>query len=387
MVADASLIAHFSQLCDPRINRRKQHLLLDIVVIGVLAVICGADAWTEMELFGKAKRKWLKAFLALPNGIPSHDTFARVFARIDPRQFEACFRSWTQDLAAAQLTPPTAASQAGEVVAIDGKALRGSFDTFLGQNPIQMVSAWVSANRVVLGQVKVNEKSNEIRAIPELLQLLELSGSIVTIDAIGCQKEIAKTIIDQGCDYVLAVKANQPHLHEELRELFRCAEEDGYREVEHDVCKMTTKGHGRIEIRRCWTISDPDYLAYIRDRAGWTKLSALVRFEYERHERDKVTRHRRYYITSLAGKARQLLAAVRNHWSIENSLHWVLDIAFREDQSRIRKDHGPENFALLRRMAINLAKQDHTIKVGVKSKRLKAGWDEDYLLHLLFGHN
>ncbi len=384
---DVGLLAHFRNLPDPRINRRKRHLLLDVLVIGIFSVVCGAEGFTDMELFGRSKYKWLKQFLALPNGIPSHDTFRRVFARIDPHQFEACFRAWVQAVHARLSASAANSGQEGEVVAIDGKTLRGSFDTFLAQNPVQLVSAWASGAHLILGQVKVDSKSNEITAIPELLRLLELQGCIVTIDAIGCQKDIAQTIIGKGSDYVLAVKDNQPHLAEELRELFTCAEEDGYRAIAHDFCQETTKGHGRIEVRRCWTIFDPDYLAYIRDRRDWVKLSALVRYEYERHEGDKVGRHSRYYITSLAGNARQTLQAVRHHWGIENSVHWVLDISFHEDGNRTRRDNSPENLSILRRIAVNLAKLDRTSDASIRGKRLKAGWDNDYLLQLVFGEN
>jgi predicted transposase YbfD/YdcC len=375
---DASLMKHFGSMVDPRVERRKQHQLLHIIVIAILAVICGADSWVDVELFGRTKQKWLDELLSLPNGIPSHDTFGRVFARLDATQLEACFRAWVQ--AASGALP-------AQVIAIDGKTLRGSFDAFLGKTAIQLVSAWATASRLVLGQVKVDEKSNEITAIPELLRLLETKGCIVTLDAMGCQKAIAQAIVRKECDYVLAVKDNQAHLHEELSELFACAAEDDFREVQHDHCTVTTKGHGRLEIRRCWTISDPDFLRYIRDRDRWPKLASLALVEYERRQGDRVTTERRYYISSLPGKARQILTAVRSHWGVENGLHWMLDVVFHEDHSRIRKDNGPENFSLLRRIAVNLARQDKTTKAGVKGKRFKAALDDQYLLKLLFGLN
>lgn len=375
---DASLIKHFGSMVDPRIDRRKQHLLVHIIVIAILAVLCGADNWVDVELFGRAKQKWLDELLSLPNGIPSHDTFGRVFARLDATQFEACFRAWVQ---AATVALPA------QVIAIDGKTLRGSFDAFLGKTAIQVVSAWATASHLVLGQVKVDDKSNEITAIPELLQLLETKGCIVTIDAMGCQKAIAQAIVDKDCDYVLAVKGNQEHLHQEVIELFACAAEDDFRDVQHDYCKVTSKGHGRLEIRRCWTIFDPDFLRYIRDRDRWPNLSSLALVEYERRQGERVTIERRYYISSLPGVAGQILTVVRSHWGVENSLHWVLDVAFAEDHSRIRKDNGPENFSLLRRIAVNLVQQDKTTKAGVKGKRLKAALDEQYLLKLLLGLN
>ena len=372
----ASITDHFAGLEDPRVERTKLHELLDIIVIAICAIICGADDWTEVELFGNAKLSWLRTFLELSNGIPSHDTFGRVFARLNPEQFQQCFLEWVQAVSVVT---------GGQVIAIDGKVLRGSCDRVLGKAGIAMVSAWATANHLVLGQVKVDDKSNEITAIPKLLQVLEIAGCIVTIDAIGCQTEIAQAIVDLDADYVLAVKENQGHLYEDVKGLFDAAQELNFKDVPHDYCKSTDKGHGRLEIRQCWTICDAALVNYLRNRAGWRNLRTIVKVVAERRVNGETSRQDRYFISSLDSDARRMLRAVRSHWGIENSLHWVLDIAFDEDHQRVRKDNGPANFAVLRHIALNLLKQDKTVKVGIKAKRLKAGWDEPYLLKILFG--
>jgi predicted transposase YbfD/YdcC len=373
-IAGVSLTEHFADLEDPRAKHLTDHKLLDIVMIAICAVICGAESWTDVELFGNERLMWLKQFLELKNGIPSHDTFSRVFARLNPSQFQSCFISWVQSVF--QKT-------AGQVLAVDGKSVRRSHDRANGQEAIHIVSAWATANHLVLGQQKVNDKSNEITAIPELLRLLEINGCIVTIDAMGCQTEIAEQIIDQGADYLLTVKGNQPHLLEDMTFFFKLAEQDEFRKVEHSYARTVNKGHGRIETRYCWVISGEENLQFLRDFGQWKHLGSMVKITSERQMNGKTTSETRYYITSLAADAKKLLKAARSHWGVENSLHWVLDVAMGEDNSRIRKDYAPENMAVLRRIAVNLLKQETTLKRGIKGKRLKAAMNPDYLLTVL----
>jgi predicted transposase YbfD/YdcC len=375
-VLGRGLCDHFAELPDPRIERTKRHRLLDVVTIAVCAVVCGADTWVAIEQFGRRKRAFLARFLDLPHGIPSHDTFGRVFAALDPAAFERCFLAWVR---------ATVRATAGQVVAIDGKTLRRSHDRADGKGPLHLVSAWAAANGVVLGQLAVDGKSNEITAIPALLEALAVSGCIVTIDAMGCQKEIARMIRSREADYVLALKDNHPQLAADVASLFADAlgpNEGGYRVAAHETLD---KGHGRIERRRCWTLSDPAAIAWLDPARAWAGLRTIAVVEGERRIGGALTTERRTYLSSLGGNAARLLAAVRGHWAIENRLHWVLDLAFREDESRVRAGHAAENLAVLRHVALNLLRQETTAKVGVQTKRLMAGWDDAYLLAIL-GH-
>ena len=364
---------HFASVQDPRIERTKDHLLIDILTIAILAVICGADGWVGIATYGKAKQTWLKTFLALPNGIPSHDTFARVFALLEPEQLQTAFLSWVRSVS--RLT-------AGEVIAIDGKTARRSYDKGKGKGAIHMVSAWASQNRLVLGQRKVDDKSNEITAIPELLKVLDIQGCIVTIDAMGTQKAIAQQIVEQGGDYVLALKGNQGNLFEDVEQIFEQAFSTNFKNIEYDFYETNDVGHGRVEQRRCWSLGQVEWLI---DAEKWAQFTSIARIESVRDCEGKISREVRYYISSLAPDAQRLAEAIRTHWSVENPLHWVLDIAFREDESRIRNGHAPENFTLLRHLAVSALNQEKTAKVGIKNKRLKAGWDDDYLLKVLAG--
>jgi predicted transposase YbfD/YdcC len=368
----ASIIEHFSEVEDPRVEYLVDHQLIDIITIALCAVIAGADNWTEVAQFGQEKQAWFAQFLELAHGIPAHDTFGRVFAKLDPEQFQISFLNWVQ--AVFEVT-------SGQIVPIDGKKLRRSHDRTNDQPAIWMVSAWAAENKLVLGQVKVDDKSNEITAIPELLQLLELHGCIVTIDAMGCQKEIAAQIVAKGADYVLALKGNHSGLLEDVQELFAYAAETNFADCDHH--QTVEKDHGRLEIRQCWTTSDPDYFPFLRNASAWSNLRTLAMVRAERHQADKVSVDVRYYLSSLESKADKLLHAIRTHWTIENQVHWVLDVAFDEDQCRVRKDHAAQNFAILRRCALNLLKHETSAKCGIQAKRKKAGWSTDYLLKVL----
>lgn len=367
------LTAHLAQLPDKRRGAGKRHGLVEIVTIAICGIICGADDWSGIEEYGQAKESWLREFLELPHGIPSHDTFGRVFRWLDPQAFEACFLGWVREVMCVS---------EGQVIAVDGKTLRRSHDQANGKAAIHLVSAWAEQNRIVLGQVKVDEKSNEITAIPELLRVVDVHGCIVTIDAMGCQHEIANLVVEKGGEYLLALKQNQGQLFEDAQALFAGAHEVNFWDVEHTFAKTTHKNHGRIEVRECWSVTDPDFLHYLRGFENWKNLRALVKLSARRQTAAGTTQDNRYFLSSCKAPAKHVLRAARSHWSIENGLHWVLDIAFREDESRVRKDHAPENLAILRRIALNLLKQNTTVKRGVKNKRLVAAWNNDYLVQL-----
>lgn len=368
----ATITEHFANLKDPRVNRTKRHLLTDILTITLCAVICGADSWTEIEDFGLCKEQWFKTFLSLPHGIPSHDTFGRVFAALDSEAFSTCFTQWIDAVCKVSH---------GSLVAIDGKTLRRSFDRGSRQAAIHMVSAWVENNQLVWGQVKTEEKSNEITAIPKLLEMLMLEGCIVTIDAMGCQKKIAAAIIEKGADYVLSLKGNQSTMAEEVQLFFDGALETNWRDIPHDTYQTINKDHGRIETRRYAVTPE---VAWFADLKEWKGLKSFGLVVSERQTRDGATSEYRFYISSLPGlDAKAFAQAVRGHWGVENKLHWTLDMAFREDESRVRKDHAAANLSIFRRIALNLLKQENTKKRGINGKRKNCGWDENYLLKVI----
>ena len=375
-----SIQEHFADLPDPRRVQGKRHRLSDMIVIAVCAVICCADGWADVADFGRAKLKWFQTFLDLPHGIPCQDTFERVFARLDPDAFERCFMSWTEALAG---------SSKGKLVAVDGKKLRRSFAHAWDQSTAaHLVSAFVHENATVLGQLSVDCKENEIVAIPRLLELLDLAGSTVTIDAMGCQTEIAGKIVGNGGNYVLAVKDNQPTLHDALRRHLDEMILEGFKGVRHGLAETVDGDHGRIETRRVWVTDQLDDWLEESQRSRWAGLNSVAVVEAVREAAPNPTpsTERRYFISSLAGTDAPAMAdAIRGHWSVENRLHWVLDVSFAEDQSRQRKGHGAENFSRLRRIALNLLRRETTKKRGIKGKRLNAAWDHGYLLKLLGG--
>ena len=371
---DLSIAHHFAELTDPRIDRSRLHELLDIVAIAICAVVAGADSRDDIEDFGNAKAAWLNTFLDLPNGIPSHDTFRRLFERLDPEEFPRGFLGWIEALHEATER---------QVIAIDGKTLRRSFDRARGKSALHMVHAWATANHLLLGQVAVDQKSNEITAIPVLLEMLSISGAIVTIDAMGCQKEIARTIRDRKADYILALKANHGRLFGQVVAFWEAGYSRRMKGPDLHYHRQWNESHGRYEARRCWAATDLDWL---EGREEWEDLKSVVFIESERFIGDSLSVETRYYLSSLPNDAKLLNESIRSHWGVENSLHWVLDVTFDEDRSRIKKENAPENFGLLRRLALCLLKKETTSKRSIKGKRMRAAWDDGYLLRVLCGN-
>jgi predicted transposase YbfD/YdcC len=375
-----SLIEHFEKLPDPRVNRTKDHDLIDVVIIALCALLCAAESFYDMEEFGLAKQEWFKTFLGLRNGIASHDTFNRLFAALDPEKFLECFLAWTQSVRRAV---------GREIVALDGKALRRALAG--DQNIKYIVSAWAEDNGLVLGQMKVADKSNEITAVPRLLRVLELSGCIVTLDAMGCQRNIAREIIEADADYVLALKGNQETVHEEVKSFLDAAlaEQQGLRlpgaklsEAAATLGRWETveKDHGRLETRRYYQSVQLDWFA---DRAKWEGLQSVGMVEATREINGQSSVERRYYLSSLPLGVETFARAVRSHWGIENKVHWTMDVCFREDQSRTRTGYAAENLATLRRLALNLLRREKTKKRSIRGKMLCASWDPPYLTRLL----
>jgi len=366
---------HFGELRDHRALHSIEHSLLDIIIITICGTICGADNFEAIAEYGKSKRQWLKTFLELPNGTPSADTFIRVFGRLKPTELQKCFISWMEEVH--EVTE-------GELINIDGKTLRGAKEAGNSRSLIHMVSVWSASQHLVLGQKKVDEKSNEITAIPALLQLLCLRGCLVSIDAMGCQTEIAKVIVEQGADYVLALKGNQGNLHEEVEELFTAARAQNFQNIEHQFHSTVEKGHGRIETRRYWTMGNTEYLT---GAEKWANLKSIGMVESQRKINGSISIERRYYILSFDSDVQRFAEGVRNHWSIENQLHWIIDVGFSEDASQACQGYCAENLAVIRHVALNLLSRDKKTKVGTKTKRLKAGWDDRYLKSVLTALN
>ncbi|RMH15866.1 MAG: ISAs1 family transposase [Gammaproteobacteria bacterium] len=371
------LLSFFAEVHDPRREHSTTlHTLEAIIVITILASVCGAQNWVDVQLWGEAKQDWLSEFLDLTHGIPSHDTFSRVFRLLDPNSLNQAFVSWMSALAELH----------GDIVSLDGKTIRRSLDNADGKGPIHIVNAWASANELVLAQYKVDDKSNEITALPELIDMLNLKGSIVTIDAMGCQVAIAQKIIDKGADYVLALKENQPALHQDVVDLFKWIDSDrpADQPVEVGIDEEVDGGHGRIETRR---VMSTEQLEGLESCERWPELRTVVRVESIRQIGEESSLEYRYYISSLGGatdqEAQRLNRAIRTHWEIENKVHWVLDVAMREDENRARKDHSAENLALIRKLVLNLVRREKSLKCGAAAKQKRAGWDHDYLLKIL----
>jgi predicted transposase YbfD/YdcC len=346
---------------------------VEIIMVAICGVLSGAESWSEIEEFGQAKETWLKGYLELPAGIPSHDTFSRVFRLLDAQAFQERFMKWVE---------ATFSIARGQVIGVDGKTACGSRDSFRGQDAIHLVSAFAHESGLLLGQRKVDEKSNEITAVPELLKTLFIKDCIVTVDALNCQKDIAQTIIDGGGDYLFTLKANHPLLYQEVIDWFEWATERQFRDIHHTYYQTVNKGHGRIEIRRCYALSDVHAFQALSYYDGWAGLRSIAVVHRERRLADRVQQESAYFLSSLPPDAQRILEASRAHWAIENTFHWTLDVTFGEDASRVRLDNAPENFAVLRHVAFNLLKR-HPYKASLKRKRYRAALDDSFLFQLL----
>lgn len=363
-----SLFEHIRVISDPRADKNQRHPLETILFIAVCAVICGAEGWVDLQRYGELKKEWLSKYVNLSQGVPSHDTFGRVFSLLDPNGFQDFFLGWIRSIHA---------KTAGRIISLDGKSIRRSHDRSRGKDALHLVHAWASENHLLLGEIKTDAKSNEITAIPELLKILDLHGAIVTMDAMGTQKEIVRAIVKKSGDYVVALKGNHELFHEEVKQYWA----DSQLRKKADHYETVEKGHGRLEQRRYWSTENLNWFA---DKAKWSGLRSIGCVESERTIQGKTSIERRYYLSSLKANAQELARAVRAHWSIENNLHWVLDVVFREDESRIRIGHAAENFALVRRMALGLIKKESTSKASLKGKRFSAALSDAYLEKILF---
>lgn len=385
-----NLSEYLNSIPDPRIDRRKQHKLIDILIIGICAVISGANDFVHMAMFGKAKEDWFKARLELPNGIPSHDTFARVFSMVDPQYLEKAFFDWVRALQSSMTQEETGSSNTfknEEILSFDGKTVRRSHDAINGKSAIHIVSAWATTARLVVGQIKVDEKSNEITAIPELLDLLDVAGCLITIDAMGCQKAIARKIHEKNANYILALKPNHPGFRTDVELFLEHAEADKYQDLVTRTRSTVNKDHGRIETRKFRLIDLPDGIAWRDEKRDWPGLKSIGIVTATRQIGEKVSVDTRLFITSISaaqkGGILRFARGTRSHWGIENSVHWVLDMVFDEDRSRIRKDNAPENMSVIRHIALNLFRQDKTTNESIKGKRLLASWDINYLQKII----
>jgi predicted transposase YbfD/YdcC len=372
-LASTDIFEHFDEMEDPRMDRQKRHSLMDVLFIAVCAVICGGTSFVDMYDFGCAKQEWLEQQLELPNGIPSHDTFRRVFALINPEAFRKCFMSWTQALSNAT---------GGDIIAFDGKTLRRSFDTGTGLSAIHVVNAWSCENDFCVGQMKVDGKSNETTAMPALMAMMDVKGSVITADALNCQRDIAEQIIRQGGDYVLALKSNQPSLYEDVKLFFEDGFEEGF-DIDVQECQSDDWGHGRTENRKCWA-ANIEHLEWFKHAKKWKGLKSIACVRSTRRTNDGESVENRYFISSLE-QVKTIAKSVRGHWNVENKLHWVMDVDFDEDACRVRMDHAPENFALVRQMAHNLLKQESSKGFSIRRKMKKAAYDTDFLARILLG--